>query len=217
MIEDIGPLLLPSVLWHTRSRTPSPDNNNVCRFGFWNVIAGWSVKRPRWCPGQGLAMLPPWCSSVVCNWETTTRNKKNSTNECDCKRRCAGLFTKHYHLMETPNKIDRSEWSFRGMARCDSTFKSRKLRKWMQPHLLRTHVKMECAQDCAQEKRAGGLWECFLLVLQCVVGANSSYKSSCVMSLPRCSSKWRCHQPYSRGIFVCNIQYELFTYNKINQ
>ena len=41
-----------------------------------------------------------------------------------------------------------------------------------------------------------GLWECvFLLVLQCVVGANSSYTSSCLMSLPRCSSTWRCHQP----------------------
>ena len=41
---------------------------------------------------------------------------------------------------------------------------------------------------------SGGPWECvFLLNLQCVVGANSSYKSSCLMSLPRWSSKWRCH------------------------
>ena len=39
------------------------------------------------------------------------------------------------------------------------------------------------------------LWACtFLLNLQCVIGANSSYKSSCLMSLPRWSSKWRCHQ-----------------------
>ena len=39
-----------------------------------------------------------------------------------------------------------------------------------------------------------GPWECvFLLNLECVVGANSSYKSSCLMSLPRWSSKWRCH------------------------
>ena len=37
---------------------------------------------------------------------------------------------------------------------------------------------------------SGGLWECvFLFNLQCVVGAHSSYKSSCLMSLPRWSSK----------------------------
>ena len=37
---------------------------------------------------------------------------------------------------------------------------------------------------------SGGLWECvFGLVLQYVVGANSSYTSSCLMPLPRCSSK----------------------------
>ena len=46
-------------------------------------------------------------------------------------------------------------------------------------------------------KRERGLWECaFLIVLQWIVGANSSYTSSCgLMSLPKCSSKWRWHQP----------------------
>ena len=42
----------------------------------------------------------------------------------------------------------------------------------------------------SEDKESGGLWECvFLLVLQYVVGANSSYASSCLMPLPRCSSK----------------------------
>ena len=97
-------------------------------------------------------------------------------------RHCAALFSKHGRFVETPNKVDRPVWSFRRMAGCGSTFESRKLWKWTQPHLQRIHVKMECPQNRLQETQHAVdlMWVCFAR------GTNESGR--CVIIC--CRRKW---------------------------
>lgn len=176
-IRSLAQTLSDTITWQQRCLSIRILKRYRCLVGWAASMMPWARSRDasamvrRCCMQLGMPQLPQ---------REKTQHARMQLQET-LWRHCAALFSKHGRFVGTPNKVDRPVWSFRRMAGCGSTFESRKLWKWTQPHLQRIHVKMECPQNRLQETQHAVdlMWVCFAR------GTNESGR--CVII---CCRKW---------------------------